>query len=166
MQLTDLEPPDPPRGHTSHVDPLERVRDGFEAVIGSPSEEDPPLDVRAFLLDPPPSSEQLAATERRVQLVRRGSLAAAAIVAVVLVAPIPSRGGGPATEDAGAAGLGAPAVEAPVLPIRVDVPPVARRRPVAEHAALPKRPRSTQRRAPASAAPRRPSSGGSTAPRA
>lgn len=129
---------------------LGHVRDAFERVIVG--EGDPQVDVRRFLLDPPPTPEQVEHARRRRRRVRHVSIGIAAIIAVVLLMPWTGRGvrdppggelhaGNAASEPTVATVAPAPKVE------RVDVAPAqaprrrAARRPVA--------PRAASRRAPA-----------------
>lgn len=139
----------------AHDAPLRTaVAERFARVLGgrtpalteqrAPAQDDP-IDVRRYLLHPPPEPRS-AASERRALLVRRGSLAVCAVVAIVLVLPLPGRGGAsspgsaPDVEEAGpvaAANGTEPApqhhAEAPAsaprrarLPRRIDSPPRAR----------------------------------------
>src|SRR5690606_23534405 len=72
---------------------FEGIRQQLEGVLGGernlPGSALPPpaVDVRTYLLDPPPTDDELALRERRRLLVRRGSLGCAALLSLVLLAP-------------------------------------------------------------------------------
>ncbi len=83
--MEPLVPPDVRPSTTS--DPRDSIDDLLAGRV-----ERADIDVRTFLLDPPPTEDELARTQRRQLLVRRGSVAAAAIIAVLLVAPWPGAG--------------------------------------------------------------------------
>jgi hypothetical protein len=149
---------------TTPLDPdLEVIGRRFEDVMGGSEPEAPPVDVRAYLLDPPPTAAELERQARRRLLVRRGSVALAALVAIVLVAPWPS-GADPqspaAAPDQPTATSGA--VDEPsatTLPVRVDRPvhaPVIHRRHARRRAPAPRQqvPVSTPRVARISVQPR------------
>lgn len=118
---------------------LDEVRHAFDDVMAPP----PPVDVRAYLLDPPPLPEELARRERMRLLVRRGSIAGTALLAVILLAPWPDRSDPEARAPSGtaAAPAAAPDPRASTLPERVDMPPL-RARPRSARA----RPRVAERR--------------------
>jgi hypothetical protein len=102
----------------------------FAAVMAPPFAEEP-VDLAAYLLDPPPSAARVEQLDRRRRIVRIGSLVAAGVLVVVLLAPMPGRGGG---SEARAGRQGAPSVESgtdaidTAYPVRVDSPaPLVRR---------------------------------------
>ncbi len=111
---------------------------------------DAPVDVRDYLLEPPPTVEQLEQRERLRRRVRIGSIAVAVVVGALLLVPAPSREDGAAVPP-GAAGIddgmapnGAPS--APDAPAGhgdvVDRAPVRAQRldaPAAAPAAVPQR---------------------------
>jgi hypothetical protein len=118
----DLDSLDPPRTPTTE-DPTDvegrrssDVRRRVLDVVGARRAE--PVDVRAYLLDPPATPEQVELAARRRRRVRHGSLAAAALVSVVLVAPWPGGAPGPSTTPA------APATtSSPITAAATDEPP-------------------------------------------
>jgi hypothetical protein len=142
-----------------------RAQDRIRSLLGAPGSMpveplDPPspsLDVRDFLLDPPPTPEQIERDARRRTLVRRGSVAAAVLVGIVLVMPLPGGGDAPApqpqADDAAVAAAtpaaqeaGSRAAASPSLPRRIDAPAPRRPRPRADASA-----RRVPPRAPSSA---------------
>lgn len=114
MQLRDELAMTEPEGN------LDDIRRRFEAVTGVPDE--PPVDLRAYLLDPPPTAEEQARRDRQRTLVRRGSIAASALIAIVLLAPWPSTKTPTATAEPAADVQQTPTTQTPELPVRVDVP--------------------------------------------
>lgn len=121
--MDPLHPPDVMDAIDADQD-LDRIRRRLDHVMAG----DDPVDVRAYLLDPPPTAEQLERVERRRLLVRRGSIAATAVLAVVLLAPWPGSGAAQ-RDEAAVAAVPAAATDAEptqALPVRVDVPPRAR----------------------------------------
>lgn len=121
LDALDMDPTDE-LATTPISDPLDDIRLHLDDLMTG-GDRPPPVDVRAYLLDPPPTAEQVARLERRRLLVRHGSIAACALVAVLLLAPWPN--GEDDRTIARAADPGplatAPAAQ-PELPQRVDVP--------------------------------------------
>jgi hypothetical protein len=101
-------------------DPLDDIRHHLDDVMsgGEPA----PVDVRAYLLDPPPTAEEAARLERRRLLVRRGSIAACALVAVLLLAPWPSDEEPSVARAAETGPVADLPTDEPELPQRVDLP--------------------------------------------
>lgn len=125
--------------HSPRLDEDEDLRRRFDDVMGEPlvplEPIEPPVDLRAYLLDPPPTPEQAERIERRRLLVRRVSLGVTAIIAVLLLAPWPRTDTSNLPSD-----LPEPSAEVvtvPPAPIRVDIP-----RRAAHH---PRPPRPRQR---------------------
>ncbi|MCW2920421.1 MAG: hypothetical protein JWL76_295 [Thermoleophilia bacterium] len=103
-------------------DPRERIED---VLLGRVDRSD--IDVRTFLLDPPPTDAELARTERRRMFVRRGSVSVAAIVAILLVAPWPGGGADRASAPGADAGIAEAGMEPRADPapqaVRLDAEP-------------------------------------------
>ncbi|MCW2949607.1 MAG: hypothetical protein JWN41_620 [Thermoleophilia bacterium] len=131
-------PRKPPDGDSSVVDDLlSSIGTRFAAVV-QPAPH-PPVDVAAYLLDPPPSPADVERTERRRRFVCIGSLVAAVVVCAILLLPVrEGRDHAPPAESPDMSVN----VDSQGFPQRVDEP-VASRRSSKRHA---KRvPRTTRR---------------------
>lgn len=90
-------PPRPGQAANSGNDPITRAQAQLQSLLGDPVErtdgEADGVDVRDYLLDPPPSDAEQARREQVRRRVRIGSIVASAIVAVALLVPLPSTSG-------------------------------------------------------------------------
>lgn len=98
-------------------DRFDAVRGQFEQVM-APAQE--PVDVRAYLLDPPPTAEEAERAERRRQLVRRGSIVATVVIGLVLLAPWPRTGESRSSSPQAPHASTATTPSEPVGAVRVD----------------------------------------------